>query len=70
MFLNFVLRETMQSLCGIDLTKIFGKGKVLWERWVRRAMGLKSSPYQAVQAIMVAKETIMGSRFDESNAFR
>lgn len=70
MFLNFILHETMQSLCGIDLTKYFGEGQVLWERWVRSAMGLKSSPYQAVQAILVAKEVVMGDRFDKSNVFR
>ena len=50
MFLNFVLHESMQALCGIDLTNFFGetgsngKPKQLWERWVRAAMGLKSSP--------------------------
>ena len=51
MFLNFVLHESMKALCGIDLTKKFGeaenqteKPKLLLERWVRAAMGLKSSP--------------------------
>ena len=46
MFLNFVLHESMQSLCGVDLSDLFtdemGEKKVLWERWVRCAMGLKS----------------------------
>eukprot|EP00980_Cylindrotheca_fusiformis_P030894 scaffold25597_cov206-Cylindrotheca_fusiformis.AAC.4 len=60
-FLNFILHESMQALCGIDLTHFFGedskgKRKVLWERWARAAMGLKSSPYQAVQAVLVAKD--------------
>ncbi|CAJ1944736.1 unnamed protein product, partial [Cylindrotheca closterium] len=32
-FLNFVLHETLQSLCGVDLTKYFGEGDILWERW-------------------------------------
>ncbi len=37
MFLNFVLHESMQALCGVDLTQFFGEkdehGKpvVLWE---------------------------------------
>jgi hypothetical protein len=31
MFLNFVLHESMQALCGVDLTHYFGEGKVLWE---------------------------------------
>lgn len=69
-FLNFVLHETMQALCGIDLTKYFGEGDILWERWTRAAMGLKSSPYQAIQAIMVVKEICLGDRHDEKNAFR
>jgi hypothetical protein len=70
MFLNFVLHESMQALCGVDLTNLLGEGKVLWERWTRAAMGLKSLPYQAVQAILVAKEVIRGDRTDPKNAFR
>jgi len=69
-FLNFVLHETVQALCGVDLTHYFGDGKVLWERWARAAMGLKSSPYQAVQAVLVAKEHILGDRRDRDNAYR
>jgi hypothetical protein len=77
MFLNFVLHESMQALCGIDLTEFFGeeaelngKPKLLWERWVRAAMGLKSSPYQAVQGMLVVKEVILGDRLDPENVFR
>eukprot|EP00980_Cylindrotheca_fusiformis_P016627 scaffold4978_cov106-Cylindrotheca_fusiformis.AAC.1 len=33
-------------------------------------MGLKSSPYQAVQAVLVAKETVLGDRTDSDNAYR
>jgi hypothetical protein len=33
-------------------------------------MGLKLSPYQAVQAILVAKEVIQGNRSNPTNAFR
>jgi hypothetical protein len=49
MFLNFILHESVQSLCGVDLTKYFPEGipagtKVLWERWTRCAMGLPPSP--------------------------
>jgi hypothetical protein len=69
MFLNFVLHESMQSLCGVDLTNYYGEGKLLWERWTRAATGLKSSPYQAVQAILVAKEVIRGDQKDPTNAF-
>jgi hypothetical protein len=70
MFLNFILHESTQALCGIDLTKYFGDGDVLWERWARATTGLKSSPYQAVQAVLVAKEYVMGDRRDSNNAFR
>eukprot|EP00980_Cylindrotheca_fusiformis_P026854 scaffold17689_cov87-Cylindrotheca_fusiformis.AAC.1 len=72
-FLNFVLHESMQALCGIDLSHFFGANsggrKILWERWARAAMGLKSSPYQAVQAVLVAKETVLGDRTDSDNAY-
>jgi hypothetical protein len=75
--LNFILHESMQALCGVDLTEFFGKkdkstGRniLLWEKWVRAAMGLKSSPYQAVQGILVAKEVILGDRTDSGNVFR
>jgi hypothetical protein len=78
MFLNFILHESMQALCGVDLTEFFGevgtglnsKPKVLWERWVRAAMGLKSSPCQAAQGMLVVKETILGDRADPDNVFR
>jgi hypothetical protein len=77
MFLNFILHESMQALCGVDLTKFFGdtsnldgKPKLLWERWVRAAMGLKSSPYQSVQGMLVVKEVILGDRLDPENVFR
>jgi hypothetical protein len=77
-FLNFVLHESMQALCGVNLTQFFGKGsseldqkpKLLWERWVRAAMSLKSSPYQAVQGMLVVKEVILGDRLDPNNVFR
>jgi hypothetical protein len=76
MFLNFILHESMQALCGVDLTQFFGENDesgrptILWERWTRAAMGLKSSPYQAVQAILVGKEIVKGDRKDPNNAFR
>jgi hypothetical protein len=66
----------MQALCGVDLTQYFGskdefgKPQVLWEQWTRAAMGLKSSPYQAVQAMLVAKEVVRGDQKDPENAYR
>jgi hypothetical protein len=66
--------KTLQALlCGIDLSSFFGEldeagtSFKLWERWTRAAMGLKSSPYQAVQGLLVAKEVIKGDRLDPNN---
>jgi hypothetical protein len=75
MFLNFVLHESVQALCGVDLTKYFPDGvpegtRVLWERWTRCAMGLRSSPYQACQGMMWALEIIFADRNDARNVFR
>jgi hypothetical protein len=69
MLYNFVLHEYMHALCGIDLTKYFWDGETLWERWARAVIGLKSSPYQAVQAILVAKDNVLGDQHDSSNVF-
>jgi hypothetical protein len=75
MFLNFVLHEGVQALCGVDLTKHFPEGipegtKVLWERWTRCAMGLRWSPCQACQGMMWAMEIIFADRDDAANVFR
>jgi hypothetical protein len=43
---------------------------VVWETWERAAMGIKSSPYQAVSAMAVADEVIKGDRQDERNIFQ
>ena len=75
MFLNFVLHLSLVALCGVDLTLYFPEDvppgeKVLWEAWQRTGMGFKWSPYQAVQAMMVAEEVILGDRHDPDNVFR
>ena len=58
----------------MDLTEytddIGGLGQVIWEVWQRCAMGLKPSPYQAVQAMMVAEEVIRGDPKDPCNPYR
>jgi hypothetical protein len=54
----------------VDLTHYFGEdGKVLWEAWKRAAMGVKSSPYQAVSALTVADEVIRGNHADGKHVF-
>jgi hypothetical protein len=65
MFLNFILHRELQSLAGVDLTHFFPKEEggdpKVWETWQRAAMGLRSSPYQAVQAMGVAEEVFEGT---------
>jgi hypothetical protein len=73
MFLNFILHKDLRSVSGVDLTCYFPSedGKPLWDIWQRAAMGLKSSPYQATQAMGFAKEvTIRGDRSNPDNVFR
>jgi hypothetical protein len=56
-FLNFMLHFTLRELAGVDLTHYFGKeGQALWEAWQQAAMGVKSSPFQAVSALTVVDE--------------
>ena len=71
-FLNFPLHKDLRALCGVDLTLYFPilEGDGLWEAWTRAAMGLKSSPYQAVQAMGVVQGVIMGDRLCIKNIFR
>lgn len=71
-FLNFPLHEKLQALAGVDLTCYFPNPdqSVVWECWHRALMGVKSSPYQAVQGMSVAEEVIRGNPNDESNVFR
>lgn len=77
MFHNFVLHKELRKFCGLDMTSFFtgqpgaiqSNGK-LWERWNRLAMGLRNSPYNAVQGMMVIKEVILGDPLDDTNVFR
>jgi len=77
MFHNFVLHERVQKSAGIDVTPFFPEEltrkrelKAIWLRWVRSAMGLKSSPYNSIQGILVAEEVIKGDPLDEQSIFR
>jgi hypothetical protein len=78
-FLNFILHPTLRPYAGVDFTLFFPtagsmgpKGaSTAWETWLRAStMGLKSSPYQAVQALGFAKAIICGDRRDPRNIFR
>jgi hypothetical protein len=70
-FLNFILHAELRKLAGVDLSKFFGdEGGTLWEVWDQAAMGVKSSPYQAVLALTVAEEIIKGDRMQDGNIFK
>ena len=71
-FLNFHLHQTLQPYVGVDLTSFIPSGNKgqHWVRWYRAGMGLKSSPYQACQAMMVLEEVIRGDRTQPNNPFR
>jgi hypothetical protein len=79
MFLNFMLHPTMRKLCGVDVTPYdldlegldFDPHLVQrWLSWCRCAMGLKSSPYQAVRFMHFAEEIIRGDPAALDNIFR
>jgi hypothetical protein len=75
MFLNFALHPVAKLYCGVDLSQLSLDGIKRVEqghfvgRWTRNAMGLKSSPYLAVQAVTRVKRKFLGDRFDASNPF-
>jgi hypothetical protein len=77
MFHNFMLHGDLQAYAGIDLTPFFQNKtlgsqtpRTVWERWVRSAMGFKSSPYNAIQGMLFGEEVIRGDPMDKHNIFR
>ena len=75
MFHNFMLNKQLREYCGLDMSNYSSFeqnsiGKRVWLRWNRLAMGLRSSPFSAVQGMMIAREVILGDRLEESNVFR
>jgi hypothetical protein len=74
MFLNFMLHWEARPFVGIDISKIFPErlspgARCLWLQWYRCAMGLKSSPYQAICAVLIAEEFMKGHYNDINNPF-
>ena len=71
-FLNFHLHASLQPFVGVDLTRFIpdGKKRNHWVCWHRAGMGLKSSSYQACQAMMVVEEIVKGDRKHPYNPFR
>jgi hypothetical protein len=75
MFLNFFLDWYLRKYAGVDLKSYFGddlgKGKdTLWVICNRIAMGLRPSPYCAVQIMAWLDETVFGDHLDQDNMFR
>jgi hypothetical protein len=77
MFLNFILHEYVRKVSGANLTPFSpeellkdSEKRVVWEHWTRCRMGFKSSPYNAIQAILFAEEQIRGGPKDPSNILR
>jgi hypothetical protein len=83
MFLNFQLHKEMQKYTGVDARDLLkdeearewmqqqrsGEVDVLYT-WDRPAMGLTSSPYQAVQTVTRAKRVMLGDPRERTNPFR
>ena len=73
-FLNFPLHPDIRKLCGVDLSQLYpeqreGKDSTVTGAWMRSAMGLKTSPYNAVQGSQRAKRIILGDPRDPLNPF-
>ena len=73
-FLNFPLHPNIRKLCGVDLTQLYpekceDKDSTVTGAWMRSAMGLKTSPYNAVQGSQRAKRIILGDPRDPLNPF-
>eukprot|EP00978_Attheya_sp_CCMP212_P035281 scaffold152493_cov59-Attheya_sp.AAC.1 len=72
-FLNYLIGKELRVYCGIDVDILLKdeKGYVPASyTWTRCAMGLKTSPYFAVQQNTRAKRHMLGDPEDESNVFR
>ena len=73
MFLNFMLHEKVRVVAGVYLAPFFSEEahqrgiKMIWERWVRCGMGFKTSPYNTIQGMLMAEESIRGDRLDATN---
>lgn len=44
--------------------------KVIWEVWTRPLMGIRPSPYQAVQGALIFKRLALGIPMDGKNVFQ
>ncbi len=72
MFLNFSMHESIQQYCGIDIRPYCypDSDRTHIEHWVRCMMGWVAAPYVTTQSPALAKEVVLGNRFDPSNPFQ
>jgi hypothetical protein len=75
MFLNFFLDWHLRKYDGVDLSSYFddelGKGKdTFWVRWNRIVMGLRPSPYCAVQIMAWLDDTVFCDHLNKDNVCR
>lgn len=69
LFLNFHMNHRLRLYCGVDLTHVLPRkgGGVNWKCWGRCGIGFTNSPYQTIQAMLIAEEFIQGNRHDTTN---
>jgi hypothetical protein len=69
----FPLHPELQQLAGVHLAPNFpddpSAAGLLWGGWNLPAMGIRSSPYECVQAITLAEEIILGDPTNPNNIF-
>ena len=68
-FLNFCLHPDASKYVGIDLTTVLDQDKLLWERYTRCAMGLKTSPNHAIRFTLIAEEFLVDFPWNQGNPF-
>lgn len=68
LFLNFMLKEKILKVAGVDITNYFPE-ELTSQHWTHCGMGFKSSPYQACQDTLHAEEMLQGDPLDISNPF-
>jgi hypothetical protein len=72
-FLNYWISKELRAYCGIDVDLLMRDDpdyKPTPFTWTRCAMGLKPSPYFAVQQNTRAKRVMLGDPTDPKNVFR
>jgi hypothetical protein len=74
MFLNFPIHPSARPFVGVDVSQLFpekipNNKRCVWMRWNRCAMGLNTSPYQAIKSLLVAEEFLKGLPWREDNPY-